>query len=117
MDVVEEADERLVENKDAPILIDDDEDFPNNTNKSIDFKSQLEGLKKRTEFDLPYTLTQVEDAMFLDQYHVLTLEFHYYQNDCKYSTLEPLNETIDKNGDLIDEQGNQVKNKFALEKY
>jgi hypothetical protein len=48
---------------------------------------------------------------------VLTLEFHYYQNDCKYSTLEPQNETIDKNGDLIDEQGNPVINKFALEKY
>ena len=42
------------------------DDIENNTDKSIDFSSQLEALKKRTETELPHTLTQVEDIMFLD---------------------------------------------------
>ena len=54
------------------------DDIENNTDKSIDFTSQLEALKKRTETELPHTLTQVEDIMFLDQYSVIALEYHYY---------------------------------------
>lgn len=120
MDVVDEAEERNEVEVKVPMSANlDEEDIPNNTDphKSIDFKSQLDALKQRTEFNLPFTLSQVEDAMFLDQYHVVTLEFHYYQNDCKYSVLDAQIENIDENGDLIDEQGNQVANKFAIEKY
>jgi hypothetical protein len=47
-------------------VIDPSDDIPNNTNKSIDFNAQFEAHKKRTESDLPFTLTQVEDAMFVD---------------------------------------------------
>ena len=43
-----------------------DDQVENNTDKSIDFAAQLSALKRRTEADLPYTLTQVEDAMYLD---------------------------------------------------
>ena len=50
----------------------------NNTDKSIDFNAQLQALKKRTECELPHTLSQVEDAMYLDQYNVIVLEYHYY---------------------------------------
>ena len=56
------------------------EDFvvENNTDKSIDFNAQLQALKKRTECELPHTLSQVEDAMYLDQYNIIVLEYHYY---------------------------------------
>lgn len=54
------------------------EEFQNNTHKSIDFSAQLKALKKRTEVDIPYTITQCEDAMYIDQATVVTLEFHYY---------------------------------------
>lgn len=54
------------------------EEFQNNTHKSIDFSAQLKALKKRTEVDIPYTITQCEDAMYIDQAAVVTLEFHYY---------------------------------------
>ena len=54
------------------------EDIPNNTDRSIDFQAQLDALKKRTECSMPFTLSQVEDAMFFDQFYMVTLEFHYY---------------------------------------
>ena len=38
----------------------------NTTEKSIDFNAQLQHLKKRTESELPHTLSQVEDSMYLD---------------------------------------------------
>lgn len=52
------------------------------TERLIDFDKHLEALKKRTELEIPYTTTQVEDAMYIDQNTIVTLEFHYYQNDC-----------------------------------
>lgn len=94
-----------------------EDDIPNNTDKSIDFNAQLEAYKKRTTSSLPYTLTQVEDAMFLDQYHIVTLEYHYYQNDCKYSTLDAENESIDLNGNLIDGDGERISHKLGTENY
>lgn len=56
----------------------DDQVVENNTDKSIDFNAQLQALKKRTESELPHTLSQVEDAMYLDQYNIIVLEYHYY---------------------------------------
>ena len=38
----------------------------NNTEKAIDFSSEMQALKNRTEKNLPFTLTQVQDAMFLE---------------------------------------------------
>ena len=39
------------------LSVDEEEDIPNNTDRLIDFKSQLNSLKNATEFNLPYTLT------------------------------------------------------------
>lgn len=75
----------------------------NNTDKSIDFSAQLSALKRRTETDLPYTLTQLEDAMYLDQNSIVTLEYHYYQNDCTYTKLQPCEERWNENGVLVDQ--------------
>lgn len=33
---------------------------------------------------MPFTLTQVEDVMFLDKNTLIAHEYHYFQNDCKY---------------------------------
>lgn len=76
----------------------DPDDIENNTDKAIDFQAQLEALKRRTETELPHTLTQVEDIMYLDQYSVISLEYHYYQNDCKYLNMNPCNEHLDETG-------------------
>jgi hypothetical protein len=54
----------LVEMAPAPEA--DCEDIENNTDKAIDFQAQLNALKKRTETELPHTLTQTEDIMYLD---------------------------------------------------
>lgn len=73
---------------DDGIVIPEADDIPNNTDKCIDFETQLEAYKKRTTSMLPYTLTQTEDIMFMDKDTIVTLEYHFYQNDCKYSTLK-----------------------------
>jgi hypothetical protein len=87
---------------------DPDDDIENNTDKSIDFNAQLKALLRRTETELPHTLTQVEDIMYLDQYSVVSLEYHYYQNDCKYINMLQSQETINQEGDLIDANGEKV---------
>lgn len=93
------------------------DDIENNTDKSIDFNSQLEALKKRTETELPHTLTQVEDIMFLDQYSVIALEYHYYQNECKYYNLKTCDEHFDEAGELVDSYGNKVTHPLGTDKY
>ena len=52
-------------------------------------------LKKRTELDIPYVATQCEDAMYIDAHTVVTLEYHYYQNDCQYTQLSVIDEHLD----------------------
>ena len=38
--------------------------------------------------ELPYTITQAEDSMYLNQQYIVTLEYHYYQNGCTYTQLK-----------------------------
>ena len=47
--------------------------------RAVDFQEHMDDLKARTETEIPYTTTQVEDAMYLDKTLVVTLEYHYYQ--------------------------------------
>lgn len=78
-----------------------------NKGNSIDFNAQLDALKRRTEQEVPYTITQVEDAMYLDQANVVTLEFAYYQNDCEYSNFQAAEEHIDHRGTLMNDHTGQ----------
>ena len=55
-----------------------DDIIVNNTNESIDFDQELKDLKKRTELDIPYVSTMTEDAMYIDQHTIVTIEYHYY---------------------------------------
>ena len=55
--------------------------------------------------------------MFIDQYSIVTLEYHYYQNDCKYSTLNACDEHIDHMGNLVNIDGDRVINKCGTENY
>jgi len=50
----------------------------NNTNKFIDFNAQIKAIKNQTESNYPYTLTQVEDAMYISESTVVCLEYFYY---------------------------------------
>ena len=67
--------------------------------------------------DLPYTITQVEDAMYLDSQNVITLEYHYYQDNCKYTKLKALNEHINADGILVDKMDKPVLNMLATEQF
>lgn len=61
----------------------------------IDFEKQLTEYKEHNEYRLPYTGTQVEDAMYINQKTVVTLEYHNFQNDSKYFELEEQHEFQD----------------------
>ena len=66
----------------------------NNTERTIDFDQELKELKQRTELDIPYVSTMCEDAMYIDPHTVVTIEYHYYQNDCQYTSLSVVDEHI-----------------------
>lgn len=89
------------------------DDIPNNSGKSIDFEQQLKAYKERNEVDLPFTLTQVEDSMYIDQYQVVTLEYHYYQNDCEYHELERCDEFVNPEGKLCSIDGEEAEHKLG----
>ena len=55
--------------------------------------------------------------MYLDQYNVITLEYHYYQNDCKYHNMMQCDEGLNHLGELVDREGNKVTHLLATEKY
>ena len=55
--------------------------------------------------------------MYIDQYSILTLEYYYYHNQCKYSYLTPSEESIDENNDLVDENGKPVEHKLGTHLY
>ena len=55
--------------------------------------------------------------MFIDQYNILTLEYHYYQNDCKYSMLKKDPYSIDHSGTLRDPEDEKVKHLLGIERY
>ena len=54
---------------------------------SIDFKTMYKEYKDRTEFSLPYTMARMQDAMFLDEHRLVTLEHIFYSQDGAYTKL------------------------------
>lgn len=55
--------------------------------------------------------------MFLDQYNVMTLEYHYYQDNTMYTYLEPLDERWTEEGQLVDADGEKVEHMLGTECY
>lgn len=55
--------------------------------------------------------------MFLDQYNVMTLEYHYYQDNTMYTYLEPLDERRTEEGQLVDADGEKVEHMLGTECY
>jgi hypothetical protein len=53
--------------------------------------------------------------MFIDQYSVATLEYHYYQTDCEYRTLELCDEHINDEGKLVDFDNEPVDHKLGTD--
>ena len=56
--------------------------------KIIDFKKMLVEYRERTEFEMPYTPSQIEDTMFVNDNTLVSLEYIYYQKNVQYSTLK-----------------------------
>ena len=55
----------------------------------------------------------VEDAMYIDQHTVVTIEYHYYQNGVQYTHLGVVDESINAQGKLVGPDGNP-KPPYAL---
>ena len=76
-----------------------DDDAPDLTysTQSIDFKDMLINHKQRTEKSLPFTLHNVEDVIFIDGRHLISLEYIYYQKrDGNYFSIKPESQTSSK---------------------
>ena len=54
------------------------EEAPNYSDAKVDFNEQLNAHKKRTEKELPFTMTQINDVMYLDQFTIVSFEYHCY---------------------------------------
>ena len=59
-----------------------------NPDMLIDFREEMQNLKKNTEISAPFIQTITEDAMFLNKTQIVALEFHKYQTGQKYIKLE-----------------------------
>ena len=59
-----------------------------NLDMLIDFREEMQNLKKNTEISAPFIQTITEDAMFLNKTQFVALEFHKYQMGQKYIRLE-----------------------------
>jgi hypothetical protein len=55
--------------------------------------------------------------MYLDQYSVVALEYHYYQNDCKYINLLQCDEQVNEEGDLVCLNGEKASHKLGTENF
>ena len=55
------------------------DEVPNKTDQKVDFNEQLNALKRKTEKDLPFTMTHVNDVIYLDQFTIVSFEYHCYQ--------------------------------------
>lgn len=86
------------------------EEVPNFTELKVDFNEQLNALKRRTEKDLPYTVTQVNDVMYLDQFSIVAFEYHCYQPKVQYNKLGKLNQHINAEGVLVNQFGIPIEN-------
>ena len=49
----------------------------------IDFEKMLDKYKARTEKNVPCTQSLTDDVMFINQKHLVSLEYVFYQNDKK----------------------------------
>ena len=55
--------------------------------------------------------------MYLDGVTVITLEYHYYQNGCKYSKLIAQDEHFDEEGKLVNSNEQAVSYMLATEQF
>ena len=59
-----------------------------NVKCDINFKKLLDEHRNRTQKTFPFTLQQVEDAIFVDENHIISLEYIFYQKNTNYLTLK-----------------------------
>jgi hypothetical protein len=55
--------------------------------------------------------------MYLDQGTVVALEYHYYQDSCKYTNLCRIVEHIDGRGRLVDQHGHECDHLLGTQEY
>jgi hypothetical protein len=55
--------------------------------------------------------------MYLDQHHVVTLEFHYYQNGCRYHNLIEVERKETNDGGFVDMDGKPLTDILGLHRY
>ena len=65
--------------KDTKMETDENNEKDPNDSKVIDFRKLFNDYKEQTEAGISYTNTHIEDVIFVDQFHVVALEYIYYQ--------------------------------------
>lgn len=60
----------------------------NEADKCINFKHQLQEYRDRSEFNMAYTIMQVEDVMFVDDTTIVALEYVFYSKEGQYHRIK-----------------------------
>ena len=47
----------------------------------------LSEYRERTEFNVPFTISECEDGIFVGEHRLITLDYTFYQDDGIYSTI------------------------------
>jgi hypothetical protein len=94
---------------------------PAKEEKKINFNDEFSEFKKNTEMQLPYSMTQFEDVLYIREKTVLTLQYIFYQKGHKTNLLkhQPLDQTLE-NGTkvpLIGEDGKPLSTQIGVENY
>lgn len=63
------------------------EQIESTADNKVDFQAQLNSFTKNIEIQLPYTMMQVNDVMYIDQFSLITFEYICYQTDVMYHYL------------------------------
>ena len=66
-------------------------------NDQIDFAEMQSQFIDRTQTTMPYVLHRIEDVMFIDDKHLVALEYVFYQKDGDYRKIAPSKGPIEVN--------------------
>ena len=92
----------------------------NEAQKCINFKQMLQEYRDRSEYNMPYTIMQVEDVMFVDDNTIVALEYVFYSKEGKYHKIKR-DYTVSSEGQNITStfniKSNKAKNKEKVPHY
>jgi hypothetical protein len=89
--------------------------------KKTNFNHEFTQFKKNTEMQLPFTMTQFEDVLYVRENTLLTLQYIFYQKGQKTNLLkhQPLDQTLEDGTKvpLIGDDGKPLTSQIGVENY